>query len=1136
MNSQKLKSHGSHRQVVGNPPSANEQTSPSKKTDPGVEDCLTSLAGSTNPVLQAAPATTFDPHIVEKQRHRHREEPQGGNLAKRWSIALLLCWGFFLGLGDPATAIEVTRGPVLQSLTETSVVLTWRTNTRSDAVVEFGKTATLERIACDATRRKHHSVTLHHLDPSSEYNYRIRGNGKILAPTSTFRTANPETETTFSFGVIGDPGRGNQIQYDEAALLDALKTRFVLMPGDIVTPHGEWENYDPQIFTPYSSLMPKIPFWPALGNHDYETDNGAPFLDAFTLPTNNPAETERYYSFDYGNAHFIVLDGDSPHYPGSPQYRWVVNELTHHRREWNFVICHYPPYSSSIYGPEVTGFAVRRNLGPVFEAFGVDVYFSGHKHHYERFYPIFNEQIDEERGVRYVVTGGGGASLSQVFGSDLTAYFESVHHIVHLTVDDDIVDVQMIRADGTLGDSFTASSREWTRPVGQINREECVLHLRFDEGAGNWATDSSSAGHDGYLGASTGSDAADPSWVEDGFSGGCLAFNPQQTPQFVTVPDDQGIFDFEDEFTLMAWVKTDETYPWNTVVSGGQYRYALYSIDDGRARGYLSGFTPPRVGPSNGGAPPGKWVHVAMTYKQGTARLYYNGEYQTATTMNGTPDFAVDNLFVGFDGHPKDGFRGLIDEVKVFRKSLNRNRLRVEIFSDFAELDYPTPPAAGAPPSPGQSDDLICQLSFDENSGQAIADSSGYGNDGTRGDDATAESTDPNWAPTSKYGSGALEFDGLDDRVTVPDLSGDFDLSEEFTLMAWIHFSDRGPWRTIISGGNYRYSLYLHNGALRSYLLGSAPGASKPAGLQNLTFNQWHHVAFVKQGKSISLYVDGKREMINTLTKDSVSPVSLLRVGFDGHARDCFKGYIDEVKIYRRGLSQPEINREMNETFGTPYTPGVELSATVLDLSFEEGADQTVANSDSARAGAGYLGTSPTADSQDPSWVVSGGPDGSNALRFDGADQTVTIPDLDGSLDLDQTMTLMAWVRYESSEGWQAILSGGNYRYTLYLHSGGALRAYFSSLSPKASPAGVARIAPQTWTHVAFTKDRSTVRVYIDGVEISSSEHLGSIPPVNRFLVGFDGYPGDGFDGEIDRVKVFNRVLSAEEITTARNE
>ncbi|RLC63774.1 MAG: hypothetical protein DRI01_04615 [Chloroflexi bacterium] len=114
--------------------------------------------------------------------------------------------------------------------------------------------------------------------------------------------------------------------------------------------------------------------FPALGNHEL---NHANYFDLFYLPGN-----ERWYSFDYGNAHFTCLqiDGFADYSIGSEQYNWLEQDLASTNQTWKFVFFHFPPYSSASHGSDLN---VRAALQPLFEEHDVDIVFTGHDHSYE---------------------------------------------------------------------------------------------------------------------------------------------------------------------------------------------------------------------------------------------------------------------------------------------------------------------------------------------------------------------------------------------------------------------------------------------------------------------------------------------------------------------------------------------------------------------------------------------------------------------------------------------------------------------------------------------------------------------------------------------------------------------------------
>ncbi|OGN96479.1 MAG: hypothetical protein A2Z71_03990 [Chloroflexi bacterium RBG_13_50_21] len=135
-------------------------------------------------------------------------------------------------------------------------------------------------------------------------------------------------------------------------------------------------------------------FYPSLGNHDLQTENGKPYYDYFTLPGN-----ERYYDFTWGPLHLFALNTNDSEPDGvgasSIQAEWLKAGLAASTSTWDIVYMHYPPYSSGTHGS--TDWA----RWPYAE-WGADVVLAGHDHTYERL---------DEGGMTYFVNGLGGAGI-----------------------------------------------------------------------------------------------------------------------------------------------------------------------------------------------------------------------------------------------------------------------------------------------------------------------------------------------------------------------------------------------------------------------------------------------------------------------------------------------------------------------------------------------------------------------------------------------------------------------------------------------------------------------------------------------------------------------------------------------------
>ena len=176
-----------------------------------------------------------------------------------------------------------------------------------------------------------------------------------------------------------------------------------LTGGDNDQHDGSDENDQIAIFETYSNLLQTTPIWPSLGNHDIITPSNpgpCPFYDNFTLPTNGesggvPSGSEFYYSFDYGNVHFISLNSIYPEHSVSTNtdmLQWLRQDLAATRQPWKIAFWHAPPYTKGSHDSDdpydISAYMVqmRENALPILESYGVDLVLNGHSHVYERSY------------------------------------------------------------------------------------------------------------------------------------------------------------------------------------------------------------------------------------------------------------------------------------------------------------------------------------------------------------------------------------------------------------------------------------------------------------------------------------------------------------------------------------------------------------------------------------------------------------------------------------------------------------------------------------------------------------------------------------------------------------------------------
>jgi len=217
---------------------------------------------------------------------------------------------------------------------------------------------------------------------------------------------------------------------------------------------------------------------------------------------------------------------------------------------------------------------------------------------------------------------------------------------------------------------------------------------------------------------------------------------------------------------------------------------------------------------------------------------------------------------------------------------------------------------------------LVAALSFDEGSGQTAGDTSGSGNAGTL--------SGAGWG-VGRFGSAAT-FDGVSDWVTIPD-SNSLDVSTEMTLEAWVLPAELGnSWRTVIfkeQHGNVVYSLYAASGtgvpSTSVFVGGSESDLRGPSALAT---GGWTHLAATYNGSTLRLYVDGALVATRAAAGSVPPSEGPLRIGGNGVWPEWFAGRIDEVRVYRRVLSQGEIQNDMATPVATDTNPPHVLATT----------------------------------------------------------------------------------------------------------------------------------------------------------------------------------------------------------------
>ncbi len=370
------------------------------------------------------------------------------------------------------------------------------------------------------------------LTPGEEFSYRVYRN-EVLAFEAAGK-ARKSASQPVRFALFGDCGANTPGQLQIANQAFLTKPDFVFIPGDIVYGSGRISEYRDKFYPFYNAdkagpetgapLLRSIPFIAAPGNHDTALQNFQRYPDALAYfmywdqPLNGPVRTgasstshimtgefspspvlaaaaQRYplmanFSFDYGNAHWTVLDSNTYMDWTKPALLdWLRKDLAAAKgAEWRFVAFHHPGFNSS-----KSHFTDQwmRLLAPVFEEAKVDVVFAGHVHNYQRSFPLTftpkprpdgrkmgskgevdgDWKLDKEFadgaskkpvGVIYVVSGAGGAGLYDpaqmkepaTWQGFTNKFISDEHSFSQVDINGKTLELKQITASGKTVDSF----------------------------------------------------------------------------------------------------------------------------------------------------------------------------------------------------------------------------------------------------------------------------------------------------------------------------------------------------------------------------------------------------------------------------------------------------------------------------------------------------------------------------------------------------------------------------------------------------------------------------------------------------------------------------------------------------------
>lgn len=550
----------------------------------------------------------------------------------------------------------------------------------------------------------------------------------------------------------------------------------------------------------------------------------------------------------------------------------------------------------------------------------------------------------------------------------------------------------------------------------------------------------------------------------------------------------ESALDITQNLTIALWVNRSEDTP------GDQWflsKPGAYAWKFSNTRAYLYVYTPHAMVIESSPLPADVWHHLAAVYdfSKQEARIYIDGELDTDQSVTGEITTTDSSLFFG---HPSDAaLIGKLDEVHLYKR----------VLSDDEILEL-----AGI----AKDTSLVAHYDFEEGAGDTITDVSGNGNTGDL-------FRTPSWV-TGKSGTG-LEFDinteDKGDYAIIPDTSGSLTINGDFSLALWIKRKpgSRGDEWFLRKPGTYEWKITNDT----PYFLIYTPGVAVVTP-SKLELSRWYHlVATYNQSTQIvSIYIDGELDTTAAVGAELNLTAHDHILGHSGDA--CLNGTLDDVRFYNKVLNLSEIQ----SLYGATQT-----SNLVGHWPLDDGAGITATDA----SGNGNSGTL----MNETAW---GDGKWGSAVSFAGLTDIdknpdfVRIEDNSGDLNLTEDLSISLWIKRTANTPGDEWFIRKDFAYAWKFSNS---VPYFYLWTPNLTliepETGTSIGADNAWHHMAavYSAANQEISIYIDGVLNTSQTISGAIPPDQGHLIL--GFYGDaGIIGMVDDVRIFNTVLSADEI------
>jgi hypothetical protein len=564
---------------------------------------------------------------------------------------------------------------------------------------------------------------------------------------------------------------------------------------------------------------------------------------------------------------------------------------------------------------------------------------------------------------------------------------------------------------------------------------------------------------------------------------------------------------------------TVEMYVYITTM-GGNFPRLFESSTTGALQLYLASgvltygqFGSPEILSFNISSLTNQWVHICVTRSGSAVRIFINGVLRAYTASGGTNFAASTSWKTSNEG---GGIVGYMSNLRVVRGSVVAAYSTSVTTTGTTVFTPPTTPLTAI----ANTSLLTCQSN-------RFIDASTNNFPITRGGDVSVQRFSP-FNPTAPYAAGtdggSGYFDGTGDSVRVTSTASAFDITGDFTVECWCYATSASVIADIFgveenTTGFAAVQAQLNTNrtvALNVSTTGSAWAIASNS-TATVALNTWTHVAVVRSGSSVVLYLNGVSAVTGTVGGSLYNAGAFTIVG-GRNAAGYFTGYISNFRFVNG-------TAVYTTAFTPPTAPVAAITNTSLLLDFtnagiidnaEMNNLETVGNAQISTAQSKF---------------------GGGSMLFDGNGDGLFVPPSQNPNFGSGNFTIELWIYYNSLTGAQTIISNG---YTTPVTNGWLVQTgtgdgkfnFYKQTSPTTVVLVVAdggsAMSAGVWYHMAIVRNGTTTTIYRNGTSVGSATDTTTYTATAaNFYVGggtSTGFNGGFFNGYIDDLRITRGV------------